>query len=146
MLTSEQKENARKKEDEYRKRLKKQKKQDRKFWRKKISLRKKIKHSKKLPYLENYKGYLKSPHWQKTKKQFYLFNEKKCVVCKSKENINLHHTDYRKMGIEEFGDLITLCQNCHTELHKIYGNKDLKKNTNLFIIEKQEEIELGNLL
>mgnify|MGYP001613151837 FL=1 len=138
MLTNEQKEDARKKQDEWLLNFKKQKKKIKNFWknknRKKNKRKKqKKKFSKKLPYSGDYKKYLESPHWQKTKERFYVFFEKKCQRCESKEKINLHHTDYRKIGIEGEGDLIPLCQDCHTEFHKIYGKKNLKDNTNKFI-------------
>lgn len=146
MLTVEQRENARKKQDEFLKHWKKQKKKIKNFWkhknRKKNKKLKKHKKgfSKKLPYLEDYKNYLKSPHWQKTKERFYVFFEKKCQRCESREKINLHHTDYRNLGIEKEGDLVPLCQNCHTELHKIYGSKKLRHNTNKFIQDYKKRI------
>ena len=138
MLTSEQKENARKKQDLWLLNFKKQKKiekrKKRKFFKvKNNNLLKKDRISKKNFYLKRHRKYINSHIWRLRKQKFFDLFGKKCKRCGSEENINLHHNNYSRMGKEKDKDLMSLCQNCHTEFHKIYGTKSLKKNTLLFI-------------
>ena len=81
--------------------------------------RKKVQTPKKLPRMASYEKYLKSPHWQKTRKNYFKKNRAECVACGSIGLLHLHHATYRRMGIEEEGDLVALCEVCHKEIHHI---------------------------
>ena len=68
-----------------------------------------------------YNKYLKSPHWYSLKIRFrkssYCKNQ--CWICGSKQNINIHHKTYRRIGKEWVSDLIELCRTCHKEVHEV---------------------------
>ena len=64
-----------------------------------------------------YKNYLKGAHWQTTRQEFFRARRHKCRICKSSENISLHHRTYKRMGIESAINLVPLCQPCHDVLH-----------------------------
>jgi 5-methylcytosine-specific restriction endonuclease McrA len=62
--------------------------------------------------------YLKSRTWAVIS---YLSKRKDgfhCRRCRSTKKLNTHHCVYAKKGEEKYEDLMTLCSNCHTLLHK----------------------------
>lgn len=72
----------------------------------------------------NYQEYLNSEHWKNIKKETYK-KQDICVLCKSKDNLNIHHKSYKAKGVNvlykehKFKDLlIVLCKECHEEWHK----------------------------
>jgi hypothetical protein len=69
-----------------------------------------------------YAGYLKTPEWQEKRKKALRFASFKCQLCNSGERLNVHHRTYERLGQELMGDLITLCNDCHSTFHQ---NRDL---------------------
>lgn len=76
-----------------------------------------------------YKNYLKSKHWMMKKKEYSKEYERVCSCCGGKENLHLHHLTYDRIGNEPLTDLVYLCKECHTKLHKIVNNT---KDTSVF--------------
>jgi hypothetical protein len=73
---------------------------------------------------EEYREYLKSPEWQRTKRQYrksYLLQ--KCAIC-GDEKVDLHHRTYNRLGFERLTDLIPLCREHHGEVHQFYAEHD----------------------
>lgn len=67
-----------------------------------------------------YSEYLKSPHWQETRKKRLDIDGYACTICGSKSNLNVHHVNYRNVGKENVEtDLVTLCSPCHAMLHRV---------------------------
>ena len=67
-----------------------------------------------------YHMYLHSPKWYKTRERRKRIDGYKCAACGSIHNLNVHHLTYKRLGREWIRrDLITLCANCHTLLHKV---------------------------
>lgn len=68
-----------------------------------------------------YSEYLKSNHWFLKKQEVALAfaNEPRCKLCKKEGRLSVHHKTYKRIGRECVGDLIYLCQPCHTALHGI---------------------------
>jgi len=67
-----------------------------------------------------YRDYLKSNHWKEVKKDFYCFKKNhRCHICFSRENLNVHHKNYKSLNQERAKDLTYLCQDCHTKLHEM---------------------------
>lgn len=73
-----------------------------------------------------YQDYLKSKDWENKKKQAYGKKKKQCVICGSKENLNLHHLNYKNLvdinviGIDS--DLRVFCKRCHSTAHRLIDN------------------------
>ena len=72
-----------------------------------------IEKLKKLPYVD----YLKTKHWRKLRKQVLKRDERRCTICGSYEDLNVHHYTYERLGHEKLDDLVTLCRWCHAEEH-----------------------------
>lgn len=71
----------------------------------------------------SYSRYLKSKHWKNKKAQYYKMYKYKCDLCKKcfvwkPSLLNLHHRTYANIGNEKPTDLVLLCKNCHTKIHK----------------------------
>lgn len=75
----------------------------------------------------NYNDYLKTKHWEKKRK--YVARKKKhtCEKCGLvvQKGFHIHHLTYARLGNESPNDLLFLCKDCHSDLHK--------KNTNVFL-------------
>jgi 5-methylcytosine-specific restriction endonuclease McrA len=44
-----------------------------------------------------------------------------CVLCFSSTRLNIHHKTYKNVPNEEPEDVVTLCEECHTNLHNDIG-------------------------
>jgi 5-methylcytosine-specific restriction endonuclease McrA len=66
------------------------------------------------------KYYLKSSQWSSLRKQVHA-RDHRCVTCGSKNNLNVHHIHYMRLGKEQLSDLALLCESCHHELHEQKG-------------------------
>ena len=66
-----------------------------------------------------YNNYLKSQEWYILKNLALKYSNYKCSKCGETENLNIHHLNYNNIGNEEISDLITVCNSCHKEFHKI---------------------------
>lgn len=79
----------------------------------------------------DYNNYLKSKHWHTVKEAFSKRRKKQCQICNSKTKINCHHIRYYSKGVsilghERFGDLMWLCEYCHTFIHENSLDKDIR--------------------
>ena len=70
---------------------------------------------------KSYKELLKDPRWQKKRLEILNRDRWQCMACWDTETpLNVHHIEYnkgKKPWEYDDGDLITLCDDCHTELH-----------------------------
>ena len=73
---------------------------------------------------QNYRGYLKSEHW-KTRRENFLKTNKFCFCCGSIANI-VHHRNYGNLGKEKNRDLILVCRDCHSEIHRLINEEGSK--------------------
>tara|TARA_R100000152_G_C6736643_1_gene160760 strand:+ start:74 stop:667 length:594 start_codon:yes stop_codon:yes gene_type:complete len=83
---------------------------------------------------DNYQEYLRTNHWKALKKRFYksqLFKSNKkcgeawgmdssCMSCRCKNNLQVHHNTYKRLGQEYLRDLVALCDKCHQAVHVKY--------------------------
>ena len=76
---------------------------------------------------EEYNRYLKTPYWQRRRKEILRRDEYMCVGCSSKKNLQVHHMTYSNLGRESDRDLVTLCKECHENQHCLDLNKDKKE-------------------
>lgn len=81
----------------------------------------------------NYHKYIRSQEWQNKRKQFYSSSMYKCntpnnkgtqwsCICCGITNVplDLHHKTYKRLGNERINiDLVTVCRECHSEIHRV---------------------------
>lgn len=71
--------------------------------------------------------YLKSPEWKEIRSRKESKTAKRCGICLSTEQIDLHHLFYRKeLAQTETSDLRWLCRRCHELAHKLINNGAIK--------------------
>lgn len=92
----------------------------------------------------DYKSYLQSEHWKNIRQRHYEDeNNRRCCLCGSRENLQVHHKFYRKQSYgsvlgrenEVKNLLCTLCSSCHHLWHKHHNNLKIKKNVYLVKIK-----------
>jgi len=67
---------------------------------------------------EQYEGYLKSAKWRAIRDLALKRDGYRCVDCRNKFNLQVHHLTYEHIGGELLADLKTLCRKCHGGKHK----------------------------
>lgn len=65
---------------------------------------------------ERYNTYLKSTHWASLRSR-QLQTYSLCQACGASARLHVHHIRYRNLVDCDLGDLATLCDNCHSDLH-----------------------------
>lgn len=76
---------------------------------------------------EQYKAYLRSDDWKAKKEAKQLRSIKRCSICASIENVQLHHLYYRKTWQEtQNQDLRWLCGLCHVTAHDLINKGTLQ--------------------
>jgi len=79
--------------------------------------------------MSSYAEKLKDPRWQKKRLEIFERDDWICQRCGDEESpLHVHHLRYAKSGNpwdSPFGDLVTLCEECHKLEKEIY--KDLKE-------------------
>lgn len=89
---------------------------------------------------EKYDNYINSDAWQKTRQYALDKHGRKCTICGSTTNLEVHHLNYDNLGYEamnDYADLCILCHNCHLKLHEF-----IKNNENMLINLKNNLKEL----
>lgn len=70
-----------------------------------------------------YEEYLLTPEWLSTRKRILKRDNFQCQGCHVKNVVfNVHHYTYVRLGEELDEDLVTLCQECHKELHRLMAD------------------------
>lgn len=64
----------------------------------------------------DYPEYLKSPHWEFTRKKILERDSYACVLCSQKAT-EVHHINYRNWIDIVDTDLISVCEECHCKIH-----------------------------
>lgn len=64
---------------------------------------------------KSYNDYLRSKHWRSLIKKH---RHATCYCCDGRVKLNLHHTTYERLGKELPQDLITVCSQCHKDIHR----------------------------
>ena len=83
-----------------------------------------LKHKRGRP--SNYRKSLQSnPDWEKVRRKTRIRDNFQCVLCPSKARLEAHHRTYMINGesilgkeIEHLEAVVTVCENCHQEIHK----------------------------
>ncbi len=104
-----------------------------------------LQRERRLRY-QSYDDYMQSEDWQKKRLQRLKIDDFQCQRCGTAKNLQVHHITYRHFRDEPMEDLITLCDNCHREIHKHDFNafadgEDIDKDLGVDIeAEKAKEI------
>lgn len=94
-----------------------------------------------------YKDYLKSDDW-KQKRTIKRKRRNQCAICNSKDNLDIHHLNYRDLFDVEQSDLRVLCRRCHFLAHDLYKTgkfkfKSTNHNSRFVLIKTAVKKELG---
>jgi len=72
--------------------------------------------------ISNKQKYMKSKKWRKLRNEIICRDNSTCQICGStKSQLNVHHITYDNLECEKTDDLTTLCETCHSSLHKDLG-------------------------
>jgi hypothetical protein len=72
----------------------------------------------------SYRAYLGSEEWAEKKEAALKRADYACQLCKSVENLNVHHNTYQRTGHEKDSDLVVLCERCHHWFHEVVPGKN----------------------
>jgi len=73
-----------------------------------------------MPVKLNYEKYIRSSSkWKTICVQIRNRDDNKCKLCDSTEKLHVHHLTYKRLGNERPEDLVTLCELCHSDQHKL---------------------------
>lgn len=65
----------------------------------------------------NYYQYIQTQAWEEMRQKVFRRDGFKCVICNEAKDLNVHHITYENLGAEKVSDLVTLCRNCHEDIH-----------------------------
>ncbi len=51
-------------------------------------------------------------------------------------NLHVHHTDYTRVGREQFADLMVICMDCHVRLHRFVDKMASKGHGRTAILKR----------
>ena len=81
--------------------------------------------------ISNYKkyniDYLNSTEWKIKREKVLVRDNNLCQECKNKPAKVVHHKTYENVYNEPLEDLIALCHECHTEIHRVLNDEEMKK-------------------
>jgi 5-methylcytosine-specific restriction endonuclease McrA len=81
-----------------------------------------ISDSKKINDFLNRKAkYFNSKKWKELRARIRERDCNMCVICGSEDRLQVHHKTYVRFENEDEDDLVTLCNKCHSDLHKELG-------------------------
>lgn len=66
-----------------------------------------------------YLDYIHSEAWRDVSEKRKAIDDNKCCICGTENNLEVHHLNYDNLGHEDINeDLVTLCSDCHKEVHQ----------------------------
>lgn len=66
----------------------------------------------------DYQEYLDSLDWKRRRAGALMRANNACQICNSKEDLQVHHRTYARLGHEDELDLTVLCDKCHRLFHE----------------------------
>ena len=73
---------------------------------------------------DTYVEHLMSEKWKQTKLTRLLIDDFKCKQCNkpiTAETSHCHHITYQNLGNEGMKDVVSVCPQCHNDIHEFYG-------------------------
>lgn len=75
----------------------------------------------------DYGQYLQGAHWVGFRRRWYARNPlPACFACGERGRIELHHRTYKRLGCENYGDVVPLCRACHQEVHELIASGEAR--------------------
>lgn len=74
-----------------------------------------------------YINYLSSKEWKIKRDKVFERDLYICQECKSRNAEQVHHITYNNLFDEPLVDLVSVCKDCHVEIHKKLHNEDMKQ-------------------
>ena len=65
-----------------------------------------------------YSSYLGTEEWKLKRNEALKRDENLCQVCKINEAVEVHHITYENFSNEKLEDLLSVCKDCHIEIHR----------------------------
>lgn len=66
---------------------------------------------------ETYELYLRSPEWDKKRREALEEGGNRCCVCGGTDSLQVHHLSYRELGGVDISPVRVLCKACHEKVH-----------------------------
>lgn len=85
---------------------------------------------------ERYSDYLSGSYWAHYRECYFMKHEKVCFLCNKHGGIQLHHLCYDRLGSEQEGDVVPLCDDCHCRAHRLI-NKGIPINRAHLLCKKR---------
>lgn len=79
-------------------------------------------------YKDRYQQYLESDHWKQMRTGCFFRDGRRCLHCKSRQNLNAHHLRYRNLTDCYLDDVMTLFRRCHDAIHSHMGANQIAHN------------------
>ena len=65
--------------------------------------------------------YFASPKWKSMRQLILSRDNHQCQSCGAKSSLEIHHITYENFGDEDISQLVSLCRDCHQEIHDLNG-------------------------
>jgi hypothetical protein len=88
----------------------------------------------------DYKDYIHSKHWRGLVRRY---RRKRCYCCSRAKELQLHHITYVRLGGEQRGDLVTLCDWCHSQVHQMVHNGQHKLHKAHIVLRRRVLLRRG---
>ena len=69
-------------------------------------------------WFKDYNTYLNSDIWKKKRILILERDSYNCQSCLKNKATDVHHLTYKNIGFENLEELVALCRECHTKIHK----------------------------
>lgn len=72
-----------------------------------------------------YQEYLLSKDWQQKRAQKLRESKRRCTVCSTSKQLDVHHPIYRNWTDVRMSDLRVVCRRCHEIIHSLLDRHEL---------------------
>jgi len=88
----------------------------------------------------DYETYISSDTWRIVRRLRLQLDKYTCQACYRKNDLEVHHLTYERLGSERLEDLITLCVRCHNDAEELkrYGEVTEKMTKKQVLITQEE--------
>ena len=91
---------------------------------------------------DKYKLYLNSKEWFSVKQNLFKLRGKKCEMCNSTDDIQVHHLHYDNIYMELPTDLLVVCKTCHRDIHGLNPKSKKKKKKKKMTLKQRRKVNI----